>query len=772
MTEQLQRFIDLLKGIFELDKSDLDFGIYRIMNIRKKEIEKFLNEGLPARVQEALAPFATSTGDIEARLKEIETQCESVGIEVSKSKMATEYAGLKTRLAQGLDLSGLEADVYSHLYSFFNRYYEEGDFISKRRYKEGVYAIPYEGEEVKLYWANQDQYYIKTSENFKDYTFVAEGYTVHFRLVDATMEQNNNKESADSKRVFMLYAENEEQPELKTFEFDAEKREVFIRFVFDVPPEKKFDYAADNVKKIQNWIVADCKPLVTVLLANISTDPKKPLSVIEKHLKAYVAKNTFDYFIHKDLHGFLSRELDFYIKNEVMHLDDVDTTDEKRVDTWLAKVRAIKRVGGVLIDFLSQIENFQKKLWLKKKFVVSTNWCITLDKIDEKFYPEIAKNLDQWNEWEALGFFRLETISAKPNQRIIKFDKIIGPTYLLFLDTGAVEQIKGNYEKESDLATYSCVPVNFFQLFPYLILDTKHFAESFKEQIIAGLDDVNSSINGLMLNSDNFQALSLLKERYKGAIKGIYIDPPYNADATTILYKNGYRNSSWNSLLFDRIVLGNSFLSPTGIQCTTIDDYELYNLKKILDQVFGDENFLANVAIRNNPSGRSTVAGFAICHEYGLFYAKDHFRSVVGRLEHSDEQKKRYDNQNEDGRSFEWENFRKSSAGSYRQDRPKQFYPLFLDLVTNKLRIPADDVCSWNENDRLWNIDDGPKDKEIELLPIDTKGRERVWNFGIDRAREECDEMVVKKTNSGFEVYKKKYLQELGVLPRTWWDKP
>ena len=171
MTEQLQRFIDLLKGIFELDKSDLDFGIYRIMNIRKKEIEKFLNEGLPARVQEALAPFATSTGDIEARLKEIETQCESVGIEVSKSKMVTEYAGLKTRLAQGLDLSGLEADVYSHLYSFFNRYYEEGDFISKRRYKEGVYAIPYEGEEVKLYWANQDQYYIKTSENFKYYTF-------------------------------------------------------------------------------------------------------------------------------------------------------------------------------------------------------------------------------------------------------------------------------------------------------------------------------------------------------------------------------------------------------------------------------------------------------------------------------------------------------------------------------------------------------------------------------------------------------------------------
>ena len=170
MTEQLERFITLLKGIFELDKSDLDFGIYRIMNIRKKEIEKFLTEGLPQKVQEALKPFATDTAAAEARIKEIEAQLggsASIAALPQTVPMVKEYAELKTLLAKGVDLSGLEADVYSHLYSFFNRYYEEGDFISKRRYKEGVYAIPYEGEEVKLYWANQDQYYIKTSENFK-----------------------------------------------------------------------------------------------------------------------------------------------------------------------------------------------------------------------------------------------------------------------------------------------------------------------------------------------------------------------------------------------------------------------------------------------------------------------------------------------------------------------------------------------------------------------------------------------------------------------------
>jgi adenine-specific DNA-methyltransferase len=387
MSEKLNRFVGLMKSIFELDKSDLDFGIYRIMNIRKDEIEKFLSEGLPQKVQEILAPFASNTGDIEKRLAEIRKTCDEVGVDVENSKMADEYANLKSQLAAGVDLSALETDVYSALYSFFNRYYDEGDFISKRRYKEGVYAIPYEGEEVKLYWANQDQYYIKTAENFKDYTFIDNGRKVHFRLVDATTEQNNNKETNEKKRVFMLYEETAEQPEIKTIE--EVEGELIIRFVFDIPEDKKVKWVEENFKRICAAIATDFKGWNN-LTRNVSSDPKKTKWLIEKHLEAYVAKNTFDYFIHKDLRGFMSRELDFYIKSEVIHLDDLDTTDEKRADNYLAKVRAIKRVGKIIIDFLAQIEDFQKKLWLKKKFVVSTDWCITLDKIEESFWGEMV----------------------------------------------------------------------------------------------------------------------------------------------------------------------------------------------------------------------------------------------------------------------------------------------------------------------------------------------------------------------------------------------
>lgn len=250
MNERLDRFTKLLKEIFELDKSDLDFGIYRVMNLRKAQIEQFLTERLPKMVQETLAPFAQgSKEEIRAKMKQIEESVAEMGMTVdalpNTAQKKQQYLQLQKQLAEGADLAALETDVYSALYSFFNRYYEDGDFISKRRYKEGVYAIPYEGEEVKLYWANQDQYYIKTSENFKDYTFVFDGINVHFRLVDATTEQNNNKESKDNKRAFMLFREDEEiYPGIKTFEYDPDTAEIVIRFVYPLQ---------SLVGRLKNW---------------------------------------------------------------------------------------------------------------------------------------------------------------------------------------------------------------------------------------------------------------------------------------------------------------------------------------------------------------------------------------------------------------------------------------------------------------------------------------------------------------------------------------
>ena len=103
-----------------------------------------------------------------------------------------------------------EADVYNHLADFFGRYYSEGDFISQRRYSGGghsAYLIPYDGEEVKLHWANADQYYIKTTENYASYVFaVGTARRVRFEITGAAAQKDNVKEASGRQRRFILAA--------------------------------------------------------------------------------------------------------------------------------------------------------------------------------------------------------------------------------------------------------------------------------------------------------------------------------------------------------------------------------------------------------------------------------------------------------------------------------------------------------------------------------------------------------------------------------------
>ena len=594
-------------------------------------------------------------------------------------------------------MAALESDVYSALYNFFNRYYDEGDFISKRRYKEGVYAIPYEGEEVKLYWANQDQYYIKTSENFKDYTFVTEdGITVHFRLVDATTEQNNNKESEDKKREFMLYAEDPETPELKTFEWDAEKKELVIRFIFDIPADKKVKWIDENIKAINTYLITERKEIASSLLHNVSFDPKKPLTVIEKHLKGYVAKNTFDYFIHKDLRGFLTRELDFFIKNEIMHLDDLDTENESLVSTYLAKVKAIKRVGKIIIDFLAQIEDFQKKLWLKKKFVVETNWCITLDKIDESFWPEIIANKAQVKEW---------------------------------IEMYAIDEVK------QDLTTIGYsepLTLEFLRQNQNLIIDTRWFGEEFKTKLLSTFSNIESDLTGLMINGDNSQVLRLILNSYRHRIQSVYIDPPYNTVFSEILYKNNYKHSSWLSLLNNTIPLLPEFWTNDFSFGLAIDDYEFVNLAKLIDTNFpGLERSV--VIVNHHPQG----AGGRISrtHEYYILLSSSKSPAYLGEP---------LDNYQED-RSF----MRSGTAeNNYRYGRWKSFYALLYDPQTKQI-VDAEDPVPLNEPYPTGPTENGL----LRIYPINSSGEERVWrsSYLTGRERAKNNELFVSKNGTVYQ---------------------
>lgn len=725
-TDKYPDLVRKLKEIFQIDKPELDFGVYRILNARRREIEDFLDNRFKARVEAALGNSSSTERDVvEAELRKAEEGARTLGVDPAAVPKVKELRDRLVALSAG---SGdAESVVYAHLLAFFSRYYEDGDFISQRRYKDGVYAIPYSGEEVKLHWANADQYYTKTGESFTNYDFpLAGGLRVRFHLVVADTAKDNVKDN-DAERRFKLWdpadtpeidEEDEEDAALarvrypKDFieEKDGELCIYFQYLKFPKGTKQKDLLDAAEKKLVDKLSGAVAGSRWSGLLANVSKEDKR--SVLRKHLERYAAKNTSDYFIHKDLGKFLSQELNFYVKNEMLSLDEVDAADfDHGLAPRLRIIRAFRAVAKDLIDFMAQLEDFQKKLWLKKKFVVQCDWCITLDLVPEELRAEVLANEAQKAEWKQLGF------------------------------------------EDSDSL--------------YRMVDTRFFPESFKAKLLASIDNLDERTDGVLVHSENFQALRLMQERYKGQVKCMYIDPPYNTDASEIMYKNGYKNSSWLSLIEGGLLAAKPILKDEGGLCVTIDDFEEEYLKLLCNDVFGADNRLGTACIRSNPQGRSTVKGFSITHEYGFFYGKTDRFAGVGRLSHNDEQLARYNEKDENGQRFQWENFRKTGTDSNHADRVKQFYHIFVNTVSRDFRIPKQ---TWNDSTQQWILEESPAENETDLLPINDLGEEKVWKWGIGRAQSEIRYIKCEISKKGdIQLYRRNYCNATGSLPDTWW---
>ena len=707
------KFVAKLQEIFMMDHAELDFGIYRIMNQKRDEIQHFLQVDLLPQVKQALQGDGGNTQQATQRMAEIEQMFAGMDIETlpDSNPNVAEYKKLKAQLAQGGNAEDMEGEVFSHLVTFFSRYYDGGDFLSKRRYKDNTYAIPYNGEEVKLHWANSDQYYIKTSEYFRNYTFVlpTSRKKIHFVLKDASTEQNNNRAANNMERRFALWEPENAGDQVIEVTADGE---LNIYFTYELMPKatKQKDLLAAALETITPLVPADFEEVLT---AKAPTKDNPNRTLLEKHLTDYTAKNSFDYFIHKDLGGFLSRELDFYIKNEVLHIDDLDP---QHINNQLSVVKAIKQVGQKIIQMLAQLENFQKKLWLKKKFVVQSDYCITLDRVPENLYPEIIANDAQRKEWVRLF---------------------------------AIDEIKGDMMTE---AYSEPLTIEFLKQNKFLVLDTAFFDGKFKHQLVKSMENIDEQTNGLLINSENFQALELLQEKYKNRVNGIYIDPPYNAKSSEILYKNTYKDSSWNSFIHNRVSSSYNLLQEDSIFQFAIDDYEVHNSILLLNQIFGSENHLGNVTVMHNPRGRNDDKFYGTAHEYMLTYSKNCNLAEIGLFPLTDDDREQY--RQSDGLSnFTTVSFIRTGNNSRRFERPNLFYPIYVKPDTLELSTER-------------------KDGWIETLPI-VGDEERTWRWGVETFELKKDTEIVCKYDpsgyNGYKLYKKRRDEGVGKKPKTVW---
>lgn len=698
---KFNELVTKLREIFQIDRPELDFGVYRILNARADEINEYLEKRLKEKVEEALASgSAANLEQLKEELKKAEQGAQALGVDADTVPKVQE---LKAKISEATSGSAEhENAVFSHLLTFFSRYYDQGDFISQRRYKGDTYAIPYAGEEVMLHWANKDQYYIKSGENFSNYSFKLEdGRVVHFRLVSADTAKDNRKDN-DKERRFVLAEhqiinrvddegdeyEEEVLPVEEIVNTDGEgneTKELVIRFEYKVVSKGRGNEQAKFVDSAVSTILAHeavaARWLDVGKRAPTEKNPKRTL--LEKHLTNYTTKNTSDYFIHKNLGLFLRGELDFYIKNEVLHLDDVSNAESfNDIEKNLRVIQCLRSIATDLIAFLTQLEDFQKALWVKKKFVVDSHYCLSVDRIPEELWRYIIENKAQWAKWRELGIWKSEK-------------------------DGSLDNLKENLG---------------------LIVDTSLYEAKFKSLLLDQLENLDANVDGVLVNSDNFQALNLLSQKYQGKIDFTYIDPPYNTVHSKIAYKNQFDHSAWLSLISNTMPLSEKLMKKDFSFGFAIDDYEYNNAYNCIQGHFSYCD-VSTIVINHHPQGSG--GRLSRTHEYYIVASPKDTGQFLGAPKADDVEE----------RSF----MRSGTAeNNYRSGRWRSFYALLQDPNTKEI-VSAEEPPELGADYPLEPTDEG----YIRIYPINSNNEERVWRSSFETGRRRAENREIFVTERG-----------------------
>ncbi len=523
---EIEKFKTLLKELFRVDLQDLDFGIYKIMKIKQEMTIKFIENDLISIVNSVLN-------------------------EIQKN-----------------EVDDLKNQVFNLTYEFFSRYYDHGDFIPQLRYGgRDKYMIPYNGQEVELYWATRNAYYVKTTEYFTNYSFMAfipldqaNKWKVNFKIKEADLEKNYVK---TEKKYFFL---DENPIEI----LDKEANAFFNYRPMTEDEGNKFDVNENVIKDVlkkeeESDILAKVPVELKEMLSRDSEEKDKERTLLRRHLDIYFKKNESDYFINKDLKGFLDSELDNFIKNEIIQFDDKFEVPENR--RYLAK--AISSLCKETIDQISQIEDFEKKLWEKKKFAYDVDYVISLDRIARKdrgidLIKKIieSKYFDkQVDEWKSLDLID-ESFSK---------GKLIA----------------------NDLDSY-----HLNEEYKFLPIDTKYFKD-LELDILSLFDNLDNELDGQLIHSENYQALNTILPKFKENVQAIYIDPPFNKDQNAdYLYNVKYKDSTWITLLENKISMAKSLLKLKSSFLVRCDYNGNMYVKLLMNAIFGKDNFRNEIAVR------------------------------------------------------------------------------------------------------------------------------------------------------------------------------
>ncbi|MCZ2123156.1 MAG: site-specific DNA-methyltransferase [Anaerolineales bacterium] len=313
---------------------------------------------------------------------------------------------------------------------------------------------------------------------------------------------------------------------------------------------------------------------------------------LEKAFAVFQKQSEVDYFINKNAKAFLQEQFDLWMYQYIFK------GESEFNETRLKQLQAIKGIAYKIIDFIAQFEDELVKIWNKPKFVLNSHYIVTLDKILGAKTSEVSKTSEVWR--------RLAKHKGMKDQ------------LAEWIELGMVDtKFKLDMILEKDVVGEARYPH-----YQYLPLDTKYFKD-LELDILALFDDLDSALDGWLIHSENYQALNTLLPKFRETVDTIFIDPPYNTESDGFIYKDKYRHSSWMTLMENRLRIAKEYMKVSGALFVSIDDNEVSRLRLCGENVFSDDNFVANVIWQKKYTRSNDARWFSDNHDHILVFAKN-----------------------------------------------------------------------------------------------------------------------------------------------------
>lgn len=446
---------------------------------------------------------------------------------------------VKNYLEQRIDFQNSEdaSEIYNKLFTFFDSYLNETGtpFFTDTPIYKNIYAKIYSNsKDTNLFYKTQNLYYVKSDIIFESLTLQdsKEKYNFYFDASEFKQNSDNNK----SKTFFKLHSIGFDENDIKQITIKVSNQKDLFPKLSNIFKQNSNEFNEEFLKALDN--------------NKIKINEEE----LKKIFRSYRKQNEIDFFIHKNAKAFLEEQFDLWMFNHLYK--------DSQIQQWnpnaIKRMQEVRNIAYEIIYFIAKFEDELKAIWLKPKFSKNTEYVFSLDIIINK-----AKNSKKL----------LDLIFKDKNfKNQIKEWKELN----LIDENFNISSLQG---KTEEIEKYKFIPI-----------DTKYLSREVKFELLSSFENLEELLNGELIKSDNFQALNTIIPKYQGKIDLIYIDPPFNT-GSDFEYKDKFQDSTWLSLMENRLELAKNLLSDKGSFYLHLDHNANYRGRELLNSIFGEENF-------------------------------------------------------------------------------------------------------------------------------------------------------------------------------------